>query len=444
METAVKLCKDGEKLLQIEKKDVVHERLKMLVSYSKKHSPYFRKHYSEIDEDNFTLEDLPPVSKPELMKCYDDWVTDSNVTYDGVFEYVDSPIESRGPYLGKYAAITTSATSGIPMPMVRDSCHNIIHGALMQTRLFRGLDEHLSDPKYNKLAAIIFTDQKVSSYSSFLKIKAANPEYSDNMLAISMQDGTERIIQKLNDFQPDFLTAYPSTIGPLINAAEEGKLNIHPKAIGFSAEVLSPETYRRVKEVFNCAVLNNYCSTEGGEAAMTCDHGRLHINDDWVIIEPIDKDGNPGKDGEWSEGIYITDLTNYVQPIIRYYMSDRVKITRECECGSNFPIMEINGRVIEEITIGGKTLSGIVITHALQEVKDIYTYQVAHVSDKCFELRAEFADGADKEKILNDFSQELNRYILNNGFDEVVVRLSEEPPKRSERGGKTKEFVREF
>ena len=72
METAVKLCKDGEKLLQIEKKDVVHERLKMLVSYSKKHSPYFRKHYSEIDEDNFTLEDLPPVSKPELMKCYDD------------------------------------------------------------------------------------------------------------------------------------------------------------------------------------------------------------------------------------------------------------------------------------------------------------------------------------------------------------------------------------
>lgn len=177
---------------------------------------------------------------------------------------------------------------------------------------------------------------------------------------------------------------------------------------------------------------------------MTCDHGRLHINDDWVIIEPIDKDGNPVKDGEWSEGIYITDLTNYVQPIIRYYMSDRVKITRECECGSNFPIMEINGRVIEEITIGGKTLSGIVITHALQEVKDIYTYQVAHVSDKCFELRAEFADGADKEKILNDFSKELNGYLLNNGFDEVVVRLSEEPPKRSERGGKTKEFVREF
>lgn len=444
MEEAVQLCREGEKLLPEEKKAIVNERLKMLVSYAKKNSAYFRKLYSDIDEDNFSLEDLPPVTKSELMKCYEDWVTDPDITYDGVTEYVNTPIETRGPYLGKYSALMTSGTSGNPMPMVRDSYHNIIHGTLIQTRFLKNVDEHILDPKYNKLATIIFTDPSVSSYSSFLKVKALNPDYSDNMLAISLQEGSESIIKKLNDFQPDLLTAYPSTIGPLISAAEEGRLSIHLKAIGFSAEVLSPETRCRAEAAFNCPVLNNYCSTEGGEAAMACKLGNLHINDDWVIIEPVDKDGNPVKDGEWSEGIYVTDLTNYVQPVIRYYMNDSVKITRTCGCGMNLPIMEINGRVLEEIQVEGKRLSGLVILHSLHEVKDLYTYQVAHVSEGCFELRAEFANGADKEKILNDFSRELNEYLLNNGCREVTVKLSSEPPRHNARGGKIKEFVKEF
>lgn len=444
MEDAVRLCKEGEKLLPDEKKDIVHERLKMLVSYSKKHSAYFRKHYAEIDENNFVLEDLPPVSKPELMQCYNDWVTDPDVTYESVLDYVSTPVETRGSYLGKYAAIMTSGTSGVPMPMVRDSYHNTIHGALVQTRLFRDIDEHLSDPKYNKIAAITFVNPAVSSYSSFLKIKTLNPEYSDNMLAIPIQDGSERMIEKLNDFQPDFLTAYPSIMGPLVTAAETGKLSIHPKAIGFSAEVLSPETYCRVKAVFNCPVLNNYCSTEGGEAAMSCEAGNLHINDDWIIIEPVDKNGRPVKDGEWSEGVYITDLTNYVQPIIRYYMSDSVKITRTCECGAHSPAMDIKGRILDDIYIDGKRLSGIVISYTLHDVKDLYTYQLAHVSERCFELRAEFVDGADKEKILNYFSKEFNKYLTNNGCKEVTVKLSADPPKHNQKGGKVKSFVREF
>lgn len=444
MEDAVRLCKEGEKFSLDEKKNVVHERLKMLVSHSKKYSAYFRKLYSEIDEDNFILKDLPPVSKPELMQCYNNWVTDPEVTYEGVLDYVSTPVETRGPYLGKYTAIMTSGTSGVPMPMVRDSYHNIIHGALMQTRLLKDVDENLSNPKYNRIAAITFVDPAVSSYSSFLKIKALNPEYSDNMLAIPLQDGSERMIKELNDFQPDFFTAYPSIIGPLINAAEEGKLNIHPKAIGFSAEVLSPETFRRAKAAFKCPILNNYCSTEGGEAAMTCDTGNLHINDDWVIIEPVDKNGRPVKDGEWSEGIYITDLTNYVQPIIRYYMSDSVRIIRTCECGSGFPVMDIKGRVLEDIYLEGRRLSGIVISYILHDMEGMYAHQVAHVSERCFELRAEFVDGADKEKIRDDFAKKFNQYLLNNGCKEVIVKLSAESPKHNKKGGKIKEFVREF
>ena len=65
--------------------------------------------------------------------------------------------------------------------------------------------------------------------------------------------------------------------------------------------------------------------TEGGEVAMTHDCPHLHVNDDWIIVEPVDRDNRPmGMSDEWSAGVLITDLSNYVQPIIRYFVSEFV------------------------------------------------------------------------------------------------------------------------
>ena len=96
------------------------------------------------------------------------------------------------------------------------------------------------------------------------------------MLDISLTENVDESGRKLNEFQPDLITGYPSVMGSLAKAADAGKLKIHPQAVACSAEKLKDNVYQALKDTFGCPILNNYCSTEGGEAAMEmCIRDRL-------------------------------------------------------------------------------------------------------------------------------------------------------------------------
>ena len=63
-----------EKLKKIQRK-----RLRALVDYARKHSPFYGELYAGLGKD-WILEDLPPVTKPQLMARFDDVLTDRAVT----------------------------------------------------------------------------------------------------------------------------------------------------------------------------------------------------------------------------------------------------------------------------------------------------------------------------------------------------------------------------
>ena len=442
-EEAVRLCLEGERISPAERKRLAAERLRELVSYAREHSAYYKKAYREVGED-FRLSDLPPVTKKELMADYGAWVTDSGVTEEGVRAYISSDAALETLYLGRYTALTTSGTTGNPMPMVRDAYHNMIHGALLQTRLLREVDPELMNPVRHKIASIIILDPAVSSYSGFLKSQRANPGYEQNMLAISLTEDIDVIVEKLNRFQPDLVTGYPSILAVLGKAGQEGRLHIHPQAIACSAEMLTEKVYHTLRAAFGCPVLNNYCSTEGGEAAMSCSEGKFHVNEDWVIIESVDKDGRPVPEGSWSEGVYMTDLTNYVQPVIRYYMADRVRIVKEaCPCGSSLPIMEICGREAETVEIGGKVLFSSSFEQALEHVPGVLAVQMAQKGERRFYIRLVPSSEEEREKAAEDVKKRILGLFEGRGAGPVEVTVVPERPKPNRRGGKVKFLVKE-
>lgn len=444
MTEAVKMCQEAEMLPRQERDTLVAKRLRELVLYAKEHSAYFKNAYKNIDE-TFKLTDLPPVTKKELMVDYSAWVTDSSVTEQGVISYIHSGAATESLYLGKYTAISTSGTTGNPMPMVRDAYHNTIHGAMIQTRLLREVDADLMSPVKHKIASLIILDPSVSSYSGFLKMQRANPGYEQNTLAISLLEDMDNIICKLNQFQPDLITGYPSVMSALGKAGEEGKLKIHPQAIVCSAETLTENVYHLLRRAFSCPVLNNYCSTEGGEAAMFCREGKFHINSDWVIIEPVDKNGNPVPEGVWSDGVYVTDLTNYVQPIIRYYMEDKIRILKEtCSCGSPLPVMEIQGRMVSSITIGEKELFGAIFEEQLGYVEGILAVQLVQKGERKFVIRLIPESEDTREEVAETAKRVVLEIFKKYDVGEAEVSISQEPPVHNRQGGKVNFVVKEL
>jgi phenylacetate-coenzyme A ligase PaaK-like adenylate-forming protein len=63
--------------------------------------------------------------------------------------------------------------------------------------------------------------------------------------------------------------------------------------------------------------------------ALPCRQGRLHLNSDWFLAEPVDNAGQPVPRGSRSEALLVTNLANHVQPVIRYQLGDSVIISNQ-------------------------------------------------------------------------------------------------------------------
>lgn len=190
-------------------------------------------------------------------------------------------------------------------------------------------------------------------------------------------------VSKILEFKPKFIRGYPSSLYFFADfLKEEGADGIRPKAVLTTAEMLFPYQRKLIEEVFNCEVFDGYGSFDGGTAAFECEqHYGYHIAMEKVIMEFVDRDGNPAT-GEKGR-IIATDLYNYVMPFIRYDTGDMGVLSDErCACGRGLALMrEILGRTTDLLQFGnGTVLSGPSLTLIFKDF-DIKQYQVVQTSD---------------------------------------------------------------
>ena len=97
-----------------------------------------------------------------------------------------------------------------------------------------------------------------------------------------------------------------------------------------------------IARVFDCPVANEYGARDAGILAYTCPSGGIHIIAENCIIEVLDPvTYEPVLNGQ-SGVLAITDLTNYVQPRLRYMLGDMGTLsTEECCCGGRLPLVPI-------------------------------------------------------------------------------------------------------
>ncbi len=440
-EEARRLVREGEQATPEERKALQHERLHTLVSYARENSPYLRELYKDLPQ-NFKLEDIPILEKADGLAHYNEWVTDRELNVDLVRAYLKRDPSDNSLLLGKYTALQTSGSTGNPLPMVRDKHRNMIHGQLLQQRLFYGVDPEYFDHSKHKTAFIVHLSTSASSYGTYMRARAQFPGYEDNITAISILDSAEQMVEKLNAFQPEVIIAYPPSLVMLAEEKAKDNLKISLGLAVSSAELLTEESYHRIHDVFGCPVLNNYCMTEGGEIAMTHDCPHLHINEDWIIIEPVDENRQPMKDNtEFSSGILVTDLSNFVQPIIRYFVGDSIRINNEPHDCYNLPVMEIRGRTWDPFTIGGKNFTTKGLEVKAKFCKGLCGYQFIQLDGDTMELRGVVAAGFETEDVLSGLAEKISEYFKEAGCESIKVTYSDEPPLHNKNGGKTPMYL---
>ena len=230
------------------------------------------------------------------------------------------------------------------------------------------------------------------------------------------------------------LSGYPSNLALL---ADYRELKIDPDVIITGGELLTDEIRKKLSDRFGCYVQTHYSCTEGGEVACECSEGHLHINEDWVIVEPVDRDYRPVGFGVQSDKVLITNLSNYIQPFIRYELTDRVIVHDEkCSCGRTTRWLEIEGRTDDILKFpDGVQIAPMSLYKILEEVDSIRRFQLVQRAEDKLELRL-IAD--DKETSFKEARQSLCSFFESKGLANIEVFLSDEEPQANRISGKFK------
>lgn len=443
---AMKQCRDYSKMDNSSREKLRNQRLKDIVAYARENSPYYQKLYRDLPE-SFDLSDLPSTNKKELMERWDQWVCDRDLTLNEIEQFMEEKENIGRKFKNKVLVFTTSGSTGNPLAAVCDDTTNNVMGAITACRSYARKEDLISFIKRGGKTMGVFADSGFYLANSSVRYRVKTMPWKKKKMAISSAlYPIEKIVQQLNEFQPAMLGGYPSNLELLIEEAKSGRLNISPVIIMTGGEYLSFELREKLKEAFHCYVQTSYSCTEGGTVACECVNQHFHINDDWIIVEAVDKNGHPVKDGVKSDKIYLTNLYNYTQPFIRYEISDRVIMHHEpCGCGNCSPWIELEGRN-DDVTVFNQGTNQIQVAPlalyaVLKEVHEIRRFQVVVYPENKIELRIEENRAENKIEVFEKTKVILKHYLKSLGIEQVFIFLSDKLPEQDAKSGKFKHVI---
>lgn len=192
----------------------------------------------------------------------------------------------------------------------------------------------------------------------------------------------------IQSFSPDFIVGFPSSVYELSAIAVKKGMSLDHKVKTFfpTAEVVLPQYREVISAAMGCRLVDQYSSSEGAPFIFECENGFYHIHPLTGIIEVVDENLKPAREGE----MLVTSFTTHGTPLIRYRIGDRIKLADEnfsCPCGSTFPVVSRiegrsndfiyspdNGRInLGNLSNSTKGVEGIVCFQIVQKVESSVT-----------------------------------------------------------------------
>ena len=405
------------------------DRLSRLIGWTRRHSPFYARHWGKLPYRDLRLTDLPPVHKADLMANFDDWVTDAAVTRKGVEAFTGDLARIGQPFLGRYAVFSSSGTTGVPGLIVHDGDALAVYDALGASRMGAlapawNWNEPLSGHRYALIAA---TEGHFAGVVGWERLRALHPWFEANARVFPVTAPIREICAELDRFKPTVVASYATVLRALAHEKDAGRLALEPSVLWYGGEWLAPMARDHIERAFGCRVAGDYGASEFLNIAFECERGALHLNDDWVVLEPVDENYDPVPPDTPSASVLLTNLANRVQPLIRYELGDSVtRVSKPCGCGRPFPVIRVDGRRDEILRLHDAKghevpVMPMALCTAVEEGSEEHRFQVVQTGPRSLRVRVEA--GPSSRDANARVKEALVQFLARQGLARVAMRV---------------------
>jgi len=406
------------------------DRIARVLEYARQHSPYYRLLMSGQDE--LSLSSIPKIDKAGMMEHFNE-INIAGLHKDDLVEFRIRQ-EKEGSidlYQGKFSVGLSSGTSGNKSLTVLSNYEREMYACLLWAR--NGI------PKGVKGRRILFA------------LRTNNPAFMEmntlgvNLVYVDYTHPPEELIRIINLKNLNIIAGPPSLLS--IIAAHRSSISHKIDTIISYAEVLGDKTKTDLEHAFDAPVIQIYQGAEGFIGS-TCRSGRLHLNEDTILVELEDIGDTIGQ----ARNVVVTDLYRMTQPVIRYSLNDVLEISyRPCKCGSCFRVIEhIHGRADDIFHLRGpdgqiRFLFPDYVRRSINQASnDILEFQAIQHSIDSIEIRISLKETVDRTVIERTIEDNLQWWAQKAGGILGRIIFSTALPERNTRSNKLIRVTRMF
>lgn len=429
--------KRNEKKSYAQIQKLQQKKLREILKFAYEHSPYYRQKFIEasITDENIQtvkLSEIPIIDKSELLEHFSEIVTVMGLTQEGMRRFDAEEAMNRKPYMGKYHVVHSSGSTGKPGYFVYDNVAwnsmllGIIRGALWNMTMPQILKLLVRGPRIVYLAA---TDGR---YGGAMAVGDGIEGLHAHQLHLDIKTPLHEWVAQIKRFKPNMIIGYPSAIKILAELVEQGDVELQIIRVISCGEPLGSSLRNYLETVFQAQVVNFYGASESLALGVELNHQEgMVLFDDMNVIEMID-----GK-------MYLTSLYNFIQPLIRYHISDQLTLEMP-EDNSHSPFTRATGLLgrNEDILWFSDEYDNREFLHPLAIegfcIEGLLDFQFRQITAMSFEMLAQVSKLASKKQISEEMQMQMNEILREKklSYVQFKVRFVEEILPDSQTGKK--------
>lgn len=399
--------KRNEKKSVKQMKQMQEKKLRRLLHFAWEHSDFYKKSFERagIKEEQLStlpLSAFPTIDKNILMEHFDELVTVPDLKQEELRKF-DAEGDMQEKTFRNYHVVHSSGSTGKPGYFIYDEAAwnqmllGIIRGALWNMSMLQILKLLARKPR------IVYIAATTGRYGGAMAVGDGIDGVGAKQMYLDINTPLAQWVDSIRTFKPNIIIGYPSAIKILGELVYNGEIEMDVLRVISCGEPLGPGLRRFLESVFHAEVVNFYGASESLAIGVeTGREGGMVLFDDMNVIEVE------------GDGMYLTSLYNFAQPLIRYRISDHLVLKKPLE-GSPFGRAEILLGRDEDMLWFEDGAGNRDFLHPLAVegfcIKGLRDYQFRKIGEDAFEMLAEVPNATKQEAVRRELQKEMKEIL---------------------------------